>query len=295
MKPLSPVIKWFGSKRPVAEEISKYFRPCATYFEPFVGGGSMLPFAKASKGYASDIIPELISLWNMIKEDPQTVANEYELRWDRLQKNGAEVYYQIRDEFNKTKNCLDFLFLTRTCVNGMIRYNAAGEFNNSFHLSRSGINPQTFRQIVLKWSNIIKNIHFLNVDYRECLSTAKKGDFVFLDPPYGGTKDRYTKQPFNLTEFYNELERLNSIGAYWMLTFDGSSGDRKYSFAPPSEVYKHRFSVQTGISAFSKVIDRKKEVISESVYLNFEPINQSLNLFDFFNQETGSLVGQQMQ
>ena len=294
MKPLSPVIKWFGSKRPVAEELSKHFRSCSTYFEPFVGGGAMLPFAKASKGFASDIIPELISLWNMIKDNPQEVANEYELRWNRLQQEGADVYYEIRDDFNKTKNCLDFLFLTRTCVNGMIRYNAAGEFNNSFHLSRPGINPQTLRQILLKWSIAIKKITFLNADYRECLSHAQKGDFIFLDPPYGGTKDRYTQQEFNLTDFYNELDRLNSIGAFWMLTFDGSAGDRQYAFAPPTEVYKHRFSVQTGISAFSKIIDKKKDVISESVYLNFEPANQSLGLFDFFNQESRPLVCQQM-
>lgn len=294
MKSLSPVIKWFGSKRPVAEELSKHFRSSSTYFEPFVGGGAMLPFAKAHKGYASDIIPELISLWNMIKENPEEVANEYELRWNRLQKDGAQVYYEVRDEFNRTKNCLDFLFLTRTCVNGMIRYNSSGEFNNSFHLSRPGINPKTLRQILLRWSLAIRNITFLNVDYRECLSFARKGDFIFLDPPYGGTRDRYTQQEFNLTDFYDELERLNSIGAYWMLTFDGSAGNRHYNFAPPSEVYKHKFSVHTGISAFSKVIDKKKELISESVYLNFEPIKQTLCLSDFINQESGLLVCQQM-
>lgn len=254
----------------------------------------MLPFAKAPIGFASDIIPELISLWNMIKENPEFVANEYELRWNKLQRDGAEIYYKIREEFNKTKNCLDFLFLTRTCVNGMIRYNSEGEFNNSFHLSRPGINPQTLRRILLKWSMAIKKFTFLNVDYRECLSNVQKGDFIFLDPPYGGTKDRYTQQEFNLTDFYNELDRLNSIGAFWMLTFDGSAGERHYSFAPPSEVYQYKFSVHTGISAFSKVIDKKMDFISESVYLNFEPANQSLGLFDFFNHESCSLVGHQM-
>lgn len=290
MKPLSPVIKWFGSKRPVAEELSKHFRSCSTYFEPFVGGGAMLPFATARQGFASDIIPELISLWNMIKENPDEVANEYELRWNRLQKEGPDVYYQVRDEFNKTKNCLDFLFLTRTCVNGMIRYNSAGEFNNSFHLSRPGINPQTLRQILKKWSVVIKKITFLNVDYRECLSLARKGDFIFLDPPYGGTRDRYTQQEFNLNDFYNELERLNTIGAYWMLTFDGSAGERQYSFAPPSDVYKHKFCLQTGISAFSKVIDKKKDIISESVYLNFKPTNSFGGLFDEVFQDATVVV-----
>ena len=294
MKPLPPVIKWFGSKRPVAQLLSEHFRTANTYFEPFVGGGAMLPFARCAKGYASDIIPELINLWNLIKSEPKLVAEEYRMRWQRLQKEGSCVYYEIRDTFNKTRNCLDFLFITRTCVNGMIRYNSDGEFNNSFHLSRPGINPDTLEKILYQWSYAIKKITFLNVDYRECLSNAAKGDFVFLDPPYGGTKDRYTHSEFNLHDFYNELDRLNSIGVYWMLTFDGSSGDRVYNYSPPTEVYKHRFSVNTGISAFSRLIDKKKDDISESVYLNFEPSNVFGGLFDEFFNNFPSAVSAQM-
>ncbi len=280
MKPFPPVIKWFGSKRPVAQILSEYLLPCSTYYEPFVGGGAMIPFAKSLCGIASDIIPELIDLWNIIKSDPLFVAEEYRKRWERLQAEGANVYYEIRDEFNNTRNSLDFLFITRTCVNGMIRYNSNGEFNNSFHLSRPGINPHTLKRILSQWSHAIQNFTFLNVDYRECLSTICKGDFVFLDPPYGGTKDRYTHSVFNLSDFYNELERLNSIGAFWMLTFDGSSGDRVYNFAPPNELFKYKFSVNTGISAFSRLIDKKKDEISESVYLNFYPANVLGGLID---------------
>lgn len=280
MKPFSPVIKWFGSKRPVAAELSQYILAAPRYFEPFVGGGALLPFAKSQSGFAGDIIPELIELWNYIKTDPQFIAEEYRKRWTLLQQNGPEVYYQIRDNFNRTKNCLDFLFITRTCVNGMIRYNSDGEFNNSFHLSRPGINPNTLAHILNKWSEAIKKFEFLNVDYRDCLSEVRKGDFVFLDPPYGGTKDRYTHSEFSLSDFFNELERLNSVGAFWMLTFDGSSGERTYNYAPPSELYEHTFLVHSGSSSFSKVIGKKKELISESVYLNFKPSNLQHGLFD---------------
>lgn len=292
MKALPPVIKWFGSKRTVASELSQYFQITKKYYEPFVGGGAMLPFSRAEIGFASDIIPELIDLWNTIKNNPNLVADEYEKRWIMLQEKGQSVYYDVRDSFNKTRDCLDFLFLTRTCVNGMIRYNSDGEFNNSFHLSRPGIKPATLREVILKWSACIKNITFLNVDYRECLSSVKRGDFVFLDPPYGGTKDRYTQTEFNLEEFYNELDRLNSVGALWMLTFDGTSGERVYDFAPPSDVYQHKFTVNTGTSAFSKVIDKKKDIIRESVYLNFKPAKCSLSLFDEFYEKEALLVCQ---
>ena len=199
------------------------------------------------------------------------VATEYETRWNKLQNEGHQVFYEIRDVFNKTKNPLDFLFLTRTCLNGMIRYNNAGEFNNSLHLTRPGIAPKRLSTIIYQWHQIIRKFEFLNVDYRECLADVKEGDFVFLDPPYGGTKSRYTQTPFSLNEFYQTLDLLNSKGVNWMLTFDGSSGDRNYSYAPPEELYKSTFKVKTGKSAFRKVIDKVQENILESVYLNYKP------------------------
>lgn len=270
MEPLQPVIKWSGSKRPVAAKLGEYFVPAKTYYEPFVGGGAMMPFAKSERGKSSDIIPELIALWNEIKNNPNIVAEEYAIRWNRLQTEGYQVFYEIRESFNKTRNPLDFLFLTRTCLNGMIRYNSAGDFNNSLHLTRPGIDPKRLSLIIKQWHIYIKKFDFLNVDYRECLSDAKKGDFVFLDPPYGGTKSRYTQTPFSLDEFYETLELLNRREIKWMLTFDGSSGNRSYSYAPPVELFKETFKVKTGKSAFRKVIDKVQEDVLESVYLNYK-------------------------
>lgn len=270
MKPLQPVIKWSGSKRTVASQLGEFFLPARTYYEPFVGGGAMMPFAKSEKGKAGDIIPELIALWNEIKHNPQNVATEYELRWNRLQKEGYQVFYEIRDTFNKNKNPFDFLFLTRTCLNGMIRYNSAGEFNNSLHLTRPGIDPKRLASIINQWNFHLKKFNFLNADYRECLEDVKAGDFVFLDPPYGGTKSRYTKTPFSLPDLFHTLDLLNSKGVNWMLTFDGASGERKYSFAPPEELYKSSFRIRTGKSAFRKVVDKVQEDILETVYLNYK-------------------------
>jgi DNA adenine methylase len=174
MKPLQPVIKWSGSKRVVAEQLAEFFQPARTYYEPFVGGGSMMPFSKSNKGKASDIIPELISLWNEIKDNPEKVSVAYAERWKRLQTDGYQVYYEIRDSFNATRDPMDFLFLTRTCLNGMIRYNSAGEFNNSFHLTRPGIAPDRLTQIIRQWHQYIRKFDFLNTDYRECLAEPQQ-------------------------------------------------------------------------------------------------------------------------
>jgi DNA adenine methylase len=266
-----PVIKWSGSKRSIAKDLSKYIPQSKRYFEPFLGGGALLPYRTINYGIASDIIPELISLWNSIKNSPELVAKEYTERWKRLQKEGFEVFYKIRNIFNNSRNEHDFLFLTRTCVNGLIRYNNKGEFNNSFHLTRPGINPNRLKDIIYQWHFIIKDIEFYNCDYHELTSQAVKGDFVFFDPPYGGTKGRYTKEKFDIYEFFSELDRLNCRNVKWMLTFDGQAGKRNYSYDLPKELYLHRIFMKTGHSPFTKLMNTTIDDVNESVYLNFNP------------------------
>ena len=267
---VEPVIKWSGSKRYVAPELSKYIVKQSRYIEPFVGGGSMLPFRQIPKAVASDIIPELVNLWEQIKTNSELVAHEYQIRWNRLQKEGHSVYYEVRDSFNKTKNEFDFLFLTRTCANGLIRYNTNGEFNNSMHKNRPGINPKNFKEILLKWSYFISEVEFRKCDYRDTLADANQNDFVFLDPPYGGTKDRYTKTEFILQDFFNELERLNSVGAKWILTFDGTAGSREYDYQLPKELYRYKSEIKTGNSPFTKSMKTSIDAVYESVYFNFQ-------------------------
>lgn len=282
-KILKPVIKWSGSKRAVAIDLSKLFVEKERYIEPFLGGGSMLPFRKTKSGIAADIIPELINLWNEIKEDPHNVYLEYENRWARLQNEGHDVYYEIRDRFNRTKNPFDFLFLTRTCVNGLIRYNSNGEFNNSMHKNRPGIQPSSLRNILIDWSFYIKDISFVTQDYKQSFDEAKKSDFIFLDPPYGGNKGRYKKIGFDVEEFYRQLEILNSKGVQWILTFDGSAGERIYNFELPKEIYKHKLEVKTGNSPFTKLMKTGIDPISESVYTNYE-ISESV-IGDFYGNK----------
>jgi len=269
-KTVAPVIKWSGSKRAIAHAIGRLVPPARRYFEPFVGGGAVLPFRGIPTGCAGDIIPELIALWKAIQTDPDRTAKEYRKRWERLQTEGSAVYYAIRDRFNATRNEYDFLFLTRTCVNGLIRYNERGEFNNSFHLTRPGISPGTLREIILQWHNTVQNILFRCCDYRELLTEAREGDFVFLDPPYGGTKGRYWQEPFDTRSFFAELDRLNRIGAKWILTFDGAAGKRSYAYEPPSDLYTTKIDMITGLSPFTRMMKTSSDVVHESVYLNFE-------------------------
>jgi len=267
---LPAVIKWSGSKRSIASSLAALFPVHDRYFEPFVGGGALLPFRGAPKAFASDVIGELILLWAAIRDHPNEVSEGYRERWLRRQKEGHTAYYAIREKFNATRDPSDFLFLSRTCVNGLIRFNKDGEFNNSLHHTRPGIAPERLHAIVHTWSRAIQGVTFEIADYRLALSKVRRGDFVFLDPPYEATRGRYQAAAFIATEFYHELERLNRVGAKWMLTYDGKAGTRKYDVGLPNSLYKTKIGIRTGNSPFTRLMKTTIDPVVESVFLNYE-------------------------
>ena len=170
---IKPVIKWSGSKRTQAATILSFFpKNFGIYYEPFVGGGSMLYALRPKRSICGDICKPLIDLWVEIRDNPKSLAVGYRVRWTRLQEEGYTVYYDIRDNFNKDKSPYDLMFLSRTCVNGLIRFNDKGEFNNSLHYSRKGINPDTLETIIDDWSRTIQNTTFLAEDYINTTSSA---------------------------------------------------------------------------------------------------------------------------
>lgn len=274
-KLIEPVIKWSGSKRSIAASLAQLIPQTQRVFEPFLGGGALLPFYSSEKVFTGDIISELIEFWRAIQQDPEGVSLGYEIRWKRLQNEGHTAYYEIREQFNQTRRPADLLFLSRTCVNGLIRFNKEGNFNNSLHHTRPGIHPLRLRKIILTWNRWIKNVDFQTADYRDTLRQVKKGDFVFLDPPYGGTRGRYLPQPFSLEDFIEELERLNKVGALWMLTFDGKAGTRTYSSQIPKHLYSTYLQIQTGNSPFTRLMGASLDAVHESVYLNFQPLTEN--------------------
>ncbi|MCJ7767811.1 DNA adenine methylase [Candidatus Bathyarchaeota archaeon] len=282
---IEPVIKWPGSKRKIAPILSRLFPKAECYYEPFIGGGAVLPFRPIRMAVAGDVIIELIALWRTIRDTPELTANEYEIRWNRLQAEGLAAYYTIRDSFNITRNPHDLLFLSRTCVNGLIRFNKKAEFNNSLHHTRPGIAPSRLSEVIQQWSRAIQGVEFICADYRQTLAPVSANDLVFLDPPYGGTKGRYQPGQFNFRDFYEELERLNSIGAKWVLTLDGSAGSRSYITGVPSDLYKVRLAIPTGNSPFTKLMRTSLDLVVESVYLNFNPPTKPLSQVSDFGYQ----------
>ena len=277
-----PLIKWTGSKRTQAKAIATLMPPHERYIEPFLGGGSVLYFATAPVTLASDIYAPLMELWQLFQQTPQSVIDNYRGQWTLLNEELAAMnpnergrgkpryYYTVRERFNQTANPLDLNFLLRTCVNGIVRFNGEGKFNNSFHLSRRGITPDNFRRVVNVWHPRLAKVEFGCQDYITALRDAREGDFVYLDPPYAGNRQRYSKN-LDVDKFLAVLADLNRKNVKWALSFDGWRGMHNLEFEIPTELFIHKISVPSGNSAVRKVLRGSIEPVHETLYLNYSP------------------------
>lgn len=266
---IKPFIKWSGSKRSQAQKIISYFpKDIEVYYEPFLGSGAILASLKPKKAVGSDVNKPLIALWNLLKKSPETIATDYRSKWEKLDKQGHTYFYEVRKRFNETGDPLDFLFLTRTCVNGLIRFNKNGEFNNSLHHTRKGIHPDLFEKIIAEWSEIAEPHKFTSQSYEIATASASSSDFIYLDPPYFNTGTRYFGT-IDYEKFLVYLTDLNERGIRYALSYDGSRGDTSYVVDLPRNLYKRHVMLHSGNSAFNKVQNGKVETVLESLYLNY--------------------------
>lgn len=265
-----PVIKWSGSKRTQAYNLVNLFPSYERYYDPFVGGGSILyPIkGKLKSAICGDLCRSLIDLWKMIQKNPYYLIRSYRDNWNRLQNENYLVYYEIRDRFNEKQKPEDLFFLSRTCVNGLIRFNKDGKFNNSLHHTRKGIHPERVEKIILDWSDAVNGVNFICGDYRKTTGAATADDFIYLDPPYFNTKGRYFGT-IDYDEFIEFLEDLNKRKIKFVLSYDGMRGNRIYLKDLPKHLYKRHTFFDSGNSSFRKVMDKTCEAVKESVYLNF--------------------------
>ena len=185
----------------------------------------------------ADSNPHLIRFYQAVKggdvDGPR--ARRFLQREGRLlAERGQDHYYSVRDRFNSTGDPLDFLFLNRSCFNGMIRFNKKGRFNVPF-----GHKPNRFAQAYI--TKIVNQIEcfrmatelfswcFVCQDYRITIREAKKEDFVYCDPPYIGRHvDYYDSWDEESEE--SLLEALESAGSRFMLSTWHSNEHRENQF-----------------------------------------------------------------
>ena len=253
-------MKWTGSKQRQAAEILGHFpTQIETYYEPFLGGASLLlglllSEIQVKRFRCSDINPALIGIWTIIKDDPDALFQFYEDFWDELQRRGEEFYYETRTKFNEDRDPLKFFALLRTCRNGFVRFNREGEFNSGFHHQRRGIHPKSLRPLLEACSARLKavDVRFEVKDYRSIESAS--GDFLYLDPPYKSRRGDTYGVRFDVAGLWTWLE--SQTGSY-ALSLNGFKGDQDMRVDVPSHLYDESFLIDSGTNPFLRMTNRR--------------------------------------
>jgi DNA adenine methylase len=262
------LVKWTGSKRSQAHAIRAAFPSYRRYHEPFLGGGALLYLAGHPGAVAGDVYRPLVALWTLVRDDAREVVSNYQSQWARLQRRFPDYFYDVRARFNASGDPLDLSFLMRTCVNGIVRFNGDGRFNNSLHLSRRGMAPARFAAAVARWAPRLKGVSLLAGDFEATLSTAAAGDFAYLDPPYAGSAQRYAAD-LDPGRLFQVLEDLNRRGVRWALSFDGKRGALDLTHPVPRSLFRRHLYVRSGLSAVDKVLNGGGDPVVESLYLSW--------------------------
>ena len=228
-----PFVKWAGGKRQIIDKLKMYAPDeYNTYYEPFVGGGALLFELSPKKAVINDYNEELMNVFNCIKDE--TKFNKMCNELNRHEANHSEeYYYEIR---NKDRDKLKFkrmpdykrsartIYLNKACFNGLYRVNSKNEFNVPFN-RKSKVNTYDGQNLGIIHSYLnFNDIKILNIDFEESVKDAKKGDFIYFDPPYDSetsTFNSYTENGFGkeeqirLAKVYKEL---SDKGCYVMLS-----------------------------------------------------------------------------
>ena len=229
-----PIVKWVGGKRQLMFELLKNMpKSYNRYFEPFIGGGALFFELQPENAYISDMNEELINLYSVVRD------NVYELISDLNKHEVSKEYFlDIRNidrtnEYKKLSNvqrASRFIYLNRTCFNGLYRVNSQGQFNVPFGNYK---NPRIVdKSNLLNCSELLKKTEIKCADFSEILTKVKKGDFVYFDPPYVPLNETssftsYTKDGFDMDMQFKLREvcdELDSMGVMFML----SNSDTKF-------------------------------------------------------------------
>lgn len=229
-----PIVKWVGGKRQLMFELLKNMpKSYNRYFEPFIGGGALFFELYPENAYISDMNEELINLYQVVRDNVDELISD--LQEHEISK---EYFMEIRnidrtEEYQNWSNIQKasrFIYLNRTCFNGMYRVNSQGQFNVPFGSYK---NPRIVdAENLLNCSELLKKTEINCSDFSEILKKVKKGDFVYFDPPYVPLSETssftsYTKDGFDMdmqSKLRDVCDELDSMGVKFLL----SNSDTKF-------------------------------------------------------------------
>ncbi|MEN9869368.1 MAG: hypothetical protein RLZZ171_351 [Cyanobacteriota bacterium] len=208
-----PFLKWAGGKRQLLPAIKEYLPAKYTeYYEPFIGAGAVLFSLQPKKSTINDANSELVNCYQVIKDRPQELLA---LCQQHRENNTSEYYYQLRqqdrqDDFNQrttVERAARIIYLNKTCFNGLFRVNISGQFNVPYGKYKNPvIADPAIIQAISTYLNQAR-VCILNGDFEQAVATAKKGAFIYFDPPYHPVSDTSSFTGYSMNGF-GEQEQI---------------------------------------------------------------------------------------
>ncbi len=218
-----PIFRWAGSKRKTLSSLTGFWNDrFERYIEPFVGSACLFLKLKPNAAVLGDLNSALIDTYEAIRDHPFAVAEAlYAIPRD------ADTYYKVRRSYSVSKatviRAAQFVYLNRNCFNGIFRTNLNGDFNVPFGADQ-GQYPRLCDFETT--SDLLKKARLLRGDFGATLRHLRKGDFVYLDPPFAATGVRtfveYGKRSFaedDINRLSRHLDRIDSRGASFLVSY----------------------------------------------------------------------------
>jgi DNA adenine methylase len=243
--------------------------------EPFCGAGAV-SIAAAAHGLAdrfvlNDLNKPLADLWVEILQHPAALCDEYENHWYRQQHDTKSYFFKIRDEFNKTHQPQQLLYLLARIVKGSVRYSSDGNFNQSPDNRRFGMKPHAMRGNIQSVSTLLKSRTDISaLDFRDVVEMATASDLVYMDPPYQGTsftRDHRYLNGLSYDDFANTLVDMNERQISYIVSYDGATGGKAHGKLLPSDLGLQYLEINAGRSSQATLLGRTAETV-ESLYLS---------------------------
>ena len=274
------IVQYQGSKRNLAPQILQYIpKRFNRLIEPFAGMAAItIAIAKQRRAdhyLLNDLNEPLVNVLKECIKHPQRLIDDYTRVWSEqltYQGGSVEHFYKVRDDFNKgNQSAANMLYLLARCVKGSVRYSSSGQFNQSPDKRRMGTNPKNLARNVFLISSYLKDkTEFSSVDYREVTRNARRGDVVYMDPPYQGvcsSRDCRYFSGIDFNDFVECVDDLNRRGIDFIISYDGTCGDKQYGIDLPEELGLRKIMLNAGLSSQSLLLG-KKETTVEALYLS---------------------------
>ena len=299
MAKAKPFIKWAGGKGHLLEQLNAYLpedfgdRRNVTYIEPFVGGGAMLfymlqRYPNIQHAVINDVNIDLTTCYQTVRDTPEELIDsllDIQNAYDALQSEEGrrDFFLAARDRYNEKnldpiENTTKFIFLNRTCFNGLYRVNRRGLFNVPFGRY---INPQICDPATIRLdSELLQRVEILTGDFEETLDHTGDGyNFFYFDPPYRplsatSSFNSYSREDFNDEEqirLRDFCARLNGqLGIGWMLSnADCSAKNPEDRFF--EEIYADFFINRVFASRAINANPLKRGKLTELLICNYRP------------------------